>query len=134
MAMTLTEKICARAAGKDRVRAGDMIDAEVDKLYIKDLRFSKAEDPKGLYGVFKEILKEMGISKAWDPDKIIINFDEQPARSTRRAEGQERARQFAQEHGATLYEGYQGGIGHNVMVEKGHVRPGEFIVGADSHS
>ena len=27
-----------------------------------------------------------------------------------------------------------GGIGHNVMVEKGHVRPGEFIVGADSHS
>ena len=134
MAMTITEKICARAAGKDRVRAGDMIDAEVDKLYIKDLRFSKAEDPKGLYGVFKEILKEMGVSKAWDPEKIIINFDEQPARSTRRAEGQERAKQFSQEHGATLYEGYQGGIGHNVMVEKGHVRPGEFIVGADSHS
>jgi 3-isopropylmalate/(R)-2-methylmalate dehydratase large subunit len=134
MAMTITEKICARAAGKDRVRAGDMIDAEVDKLYIKDLRFSKAEDPKGLYGVFKEILREMGVSKAWDPNKIVINFDEQPARSTRRAEGQEKAKQFSQEHGATLYEGYQGGIGHNVMVEKGHVMPGEFIVGADSHS
>ena len=134
MGMTITEKICARAAGKDRVRPGDMIDAEIDKLYIKDLRFSKAEDPTGLYGVFKEILKDIGITKAWDPEKIIINFDEQPARSTRRLEGQERAKQFSQEYGATIYQGYDGGIGHNVMVEKGHVRPGEFIVGADSHS
>jgi len=132
--MTLTEKICGRAAGKDRVRPGDMITAEIDKLYIKDLRFAKAEDPKGLYGVFKEVLKEMGVTKAWDPDRIIINFDEQPARSTRRAEGQEVAKIFRAEHGATIYEGYEGGIGHNVMVEHGHVRPGEFIVGADSHS
>jgi len=134
MGMTITEKICARAAGKDQVGAGDMITADIDKLYIKDLRFSKAEDPKGLHGVFKEILNEMGITKAWDPEKVIINFDEQPARSTRRAEGQERAKQFSAEYGATIYEGYEGGIGHNVMVEKGHVRPGEFIVGADSHS
>ncbi|HEU4339963.1 MAG TPA: aconitase/3-isopropylmalate dehydratase large subunit family protein [Candidatus Binatia bacterium] len=134
MGMTITEKICARASAKDRVCPGDMIEAEIDKLYIKDLRFSKAEDPKGLYGLFKEILKEMGIHKAWAPDKVIINFDEQPARSTRRAEGQESAKQFSREHGAIVYEGYEGGIGHNVMVEKGHVRPGEFIVGADSHS
>jgi 3-isopropylmalate/(R)-2-methylmalate dehydratase large subunit len=134
MGMTITEKICARAAGKDRVGPGDMIDAEIDKLYIKDLRFSKAEDPKGLFGIFKEILKEMGIHKAWDPDKVIINFDEQPARSMRRLEGQESAKQFTQEHGGTIYQGYEGGIGHNVMVEKGYVRPGEFIVGADSHS
>jgi 3-isopropylmalate/(R)-2-methylmalate dehydratase large subunit len=134
MGMTITEKICARAAGKDRVRPGDMIDAEIDKLYIKDLRFSKAEDPKGLYGLFKEILKEMGIHKAWDPGKVIINFDEQPARSMRRLEGQESAKQFSMDHGATIYQGYDDGIGHNVMVEKGHVRPGEFIVGADSHS
>jgi 3-isopropylmalate/(R)-2-methylmalate dehydratase large subunit len=134
MGMTITEKICARAAGKDRVRPGDMIDAEIDRLYIKDLRFSKAEDPKGLYGLFKEILKEMGIHKAWDPEKVIINFDEQPARSMRRLEGQESAKEFSRDHGATIYQGYEGGIGHNVMVEKGHVRPGEFIVGADSHS
>src|SRR5512145_2531698 len=98
MGITITEKICARAAGKDRVRPGDMIDAHVDKLYIKDLRFSKAEDPQGLYGVFKEVLKGMGIAKAWDPEKVIINFDEQPARSTRRAEGQARAKQFSEEH------------------------------------
>jgi 3-isopropylmalate/(R)-2-methylmalate dehydratase large subunit len=134
MGMTITEKICARAAARDRVAPGDMIDAEIDRLYIKDLRFSKAEDPQGLYGVFKEILKGMGITKAWDPDRVIINFDEQPARSTRRAEGQARASDFSAEYGATIYQGYDGGIGHNVMVEKGHVRPGEFIVGADSHS
>jgi 3-isopropylmalate/(R)-2-methylmalate dehydratase large subunit len=132
--MTLTEKICARAAGKKDVRPGDMIDAEVDKLYIKDLRFTKGEDPKGLYGVFKDLLNRIGVAKAWDPDKVIINFDEQPARTTKRAEGQATARRFRDEHGATIYEGEMGGIGHNVMVERGHVKPGEFIVGADSHS
>ena len=52
----------------------------------------------------------------------------------RRLEGQESAKQFSLEHGGRIYQGYDGGIGHNVMVEKGHVRPGEFIVGADSHS
>ncbi|HXG50007.1 MAG TPA: aconitase/3-isopropylmalate dehydratase large subunit family protein [candidate division Zixibacteria bacterium] len=132
--MTITEKICARAAGKERVGPGDMIEAEVDKLYIKDLRFSKAEDPQGLYGVFKEVLAAMGVRRAWDPGKVVVNLDEQPARSTARLEGQRRAREFSREHGATLYEGYEGGIGHNVMVEKGHVAPGEFIVGADSHT
>ncbi|MBI1993568.1 MAG: 3-isopropylmalate dehydratase large subunit, partial [Deltaproteobacteria bacterium] len=134
MGMTLSEKICARAAGLSKIGPGDMITAEVDKLYIKDLRFAKGEDPRGLYGVFKELLNAMGIHKAWDPAKVIINFDEQPARTKKRAEGQLTARKFQEEHGATIYQGEMGGIGHNVMVERGHVRPGEFIVGADSHS
>lgn len=134
MGMTLSEKICARAAGLNKIGPGDMITAEVDKLYIKDLRFAKGEDPRGLYGVFKELLNDMGIHKAWDPGKVIINFDEQPARSKKRAEGQLTAKKFQEEHGATIYQGEMGGIGHNVMVEQGHVMPGEFIVGADSHS
>ncbi|MFQ5682965.1 MAG: aconitase/3-isopropylmalate dehydratase large subunit family protein [Candidatus Binatia bacterium] len=134
MGMTITEKICARSAGKTEVRPGDMINAQVDKLYIKDLRFAKAEDPKGLYGVFKELLNDIGVHKAWDPEKVIINFDEQPARSKARAEGQLTAKTFKEEQGATVYNGNLGGIGHNVMVERGHVKPGEFIVGADSHS
>ncbi len=132
--MTITEKIFARAAGRDRVRPGDMINAEVDKLYIKDLRFAKTEDPRGLYGVFKELLNSVGAHKVWDRERVIINFDEQPARTQKRAEGQAMAKRFREEHGATIYEGETAGIGHNVMVERGHVKPGEFIVGADSHT
>ena len=64
----------------------------------------------------------------------MVNLDEQPPRNERRAEGQERARDFAREQRAILYEGQEGGIGHNVMVEHGHVKPGEFIVGGDSHT
>ncbi len=132
--MTITEKICARAAGKKKVLPGDMITARVDKLYIKDLRFARSEDPQGLYGVFKDLLNSIGVRKAWDPEKVIINFDEQPARNLKRAEGQADAKKFKKEYGATIYEGESGGIGHNMMVEKGHVKPGEFIVGADSHT
>ena len=134
MGMTITEKIIARAANKNMVAAGDIVVANVDKLYIKDLRFSKKEDAKGLYGVLLEVLKSMGKQQVWNGRNIVVNLDEQPPRNERRAEGQERARDFAREQRAVLYEGQEGGIGHNVMVEHGHVKPGEFIVGGDSHT
>ncbi|MEK7341160.1 MAG: aconitase family protein, partial [Candidatus Binatota bacterium] len=132
--MTVTEKIIARATGKGQVKVGDFVQANVDKLYIKDLRFSKKEDARGLYGVLLEVLQSMGTDRVWDAKKIVTNLDEQPARTDRRAEGQEMARKFTREQGSILYEGEEGGIGHNVMVERGHVKPGEFIVGADSHT
>src|SRR5213594_623174 len=134
MGMTLTEKIIARAANRDSVRAGDIVVANVDKLYIKDLRFSKKEDAKGLYGVLLEVLQSMGKQQVWNGGSVVVNLDEQPPRNERRAEGQERARDFTREQRAILYEGQEGGIGHNVMVEHGHVKPGEFIVGGDSHT
>jgi 3-isopropylmalate/(R)-2-methylmalate dehydratase large subunit len=134
MGMTLTEKIIARAANRNSVSAGDIVVANVDKLYIKDLRFSKKEDAKGLYGVLLEILQSVGKQRVWNGRNVVVNLDEQPPRNDRRAEGQERARDFAREQRAILYEGQEGGIGHNVMVEHGHVKPGEFIVGADSHT
>ena len=134
MGMTITEKIIAHAAGKERVKVGDFVQANVDKLYIKDLRFSKKEDARGLYGVLLELLRNMGADRVWHPKKSVTNLDEQPARTDRRAEGQEMARKFAREQGSILYEGENGGIGHNVMVEHGHVKPGEFIVGGDSHT
>lgn len=134
MSMTLTEKIIARAANRRRVAAGDIVVANADKLYIKDLRFSKKEDAKGLYGVLLEVLESMGKKNVWDGGKIVVNLDEQPPRNEKRAEGQERARDFAREQRAVLYGGNDGGIGHNVFVEHGHVTPSEFIVGGDSHT
>jgi 3-isopropylmalate/(R)-2-methylmalate dehydratase large subunit len=134
MPMTLTEKIIARAANRSSVAAGDIVVANADKLYIKDLRFSKKEDAKGLYGVLLEVLDSMGKKNVWDGGKIVVNLDEQPPRNEKRAEGQERARDFAREQHAVLYGGNDGGIGHNVFVEHGHVTPGEFIVGGDSHT
>jgi 3-isopropylmalate/(R)-2-methylmalate dehydratase large subunit len=134
MGMTLTEKIIARAANRKSVSPGDIVVANVDKLYIKDLRFSKKEDAKGLYGVLLEVLQSIGKQRVWNGRNVVVNLDEQPPRNDRRAEGQERAHDFAREQRAILYEGQEGGIGHNVMVEHGHVKPGEFIVGADSHT
>ncbi len=134
MPMTLTEKIISRTADRSSVSAGDIVVANADKLYIKDLRFSKKEDAKGLYGVLLEVLESMGKKNVWDGGKIVVNLDEQPPRTEKRAEGQERARDFAREQRAVLYGDDDGGIGHNVFVEHGHVTPGEFIVGGDSHT
>jgi homoaconitase/3-isopropylmalate dehydratase large subunit len=86
MGMTITEKIIARAANRDKVGAGDIVVANVDKLYIKDLRFSKKEDAKGLYGVLLEVLKSMGKQNVWSGKDIVVNLDEQPPRTERRSE------------------------------------------------
>src|ERR1041385_6246369 len=98
MPITLTEKIIARAANRSSVAAGDIVVANADKLYIKDLRFSKKEDAKGLYGVLLEVLDSMGKKNVWDGGKIVVNLDEQPPRNEKRAEGQEQTAEIGRAH------------------------------------
>jgi 3-isopropylmalate/(R)-2-methylmalate dehydratase large subunit len=61
-------------------------------------------------------------------------FDHQvPADSIIAAENQKMLREFAKEQGILNYDVYEG-ICHQIMVEKGHVLPGELVVGGDSHT
>lgn len=61
-------------------------------------------------------------------------FDHQaPADSVISAENQKMLREFAEEQGILNYD-IKEGIAHQLMVEKGHVMPGEIVVGADSHT
>ncbi|MEM3640383.1 MAG: 3-isopropylmalate dehydratase large subunit, partial [Candidatus Bathyarchaeia archaeon] len=68
--------------------------------------------------------------------RIVMVLDHQvPADSTKSAELHKIVRKFAKEQNIPFfYDVGSGGVCHQVMVEKGHVRPGELIVGADSHT
>ena len=124
--MNIIEKILAKASGKDYVSPGEIVEANVDVAMAHDLT--------GPLTV--ESFRKIGAEKVWDNQRIVIVFDHLvPASSERSAELHSIMRKFVNEQKIeNFYDVGRGGICHEVMPEKGHVRPGELIVGADSHT
>ena len=132
MGATVVEKILARAAGKVAVRAGDVVEPRVD------LAMSH-ENAALVINQFHEIHEGTAIpAKPWDPSRIAIVFDHRvPAESAKTATNQKRVRLFVAEHGIGKFHdirGDTGGICHQILPEKGYVRPGMVVVGTDSHT
>lgn len=125
--MTVSEKIFSKASGKP-VKAGDFVLADIDLAMTHDIT-----GPLAIQG-FYEIMNKQAEQKVWDPEKIVIVFDHQvPADSLHAAENHIMLRKFAKEQGILNYDVYEG-VCHQVLPEKGHVRPGNLIVGSDSHT
>jgi 3-isopropylmalate/(R)-2-methylmalate dehydratase large subunit len=123
--MNITEKILAKASGNKVVHPGEIIDASVDMVMIHDLTGPLAVEAFG----------KIGAQKVWNSKKVVVILDHQvPAESVKAAELHKTMRQFAKDQNVTFYEVGRGGICHQVMPEKGHVTPGNVIVGADSHT
>lgn len=122
--MNITEKILAKASGKNEVHPGEIIEANVDLAMSHDgtspptiKTFSKIAD------------------KVWDPEKIVIVFDHNiPANNIGSAEFQKVAKKFAKEQGIKNIYAHGEGICHQVLPEKGYIKPGTVVVGADSHT
>lgn len=125
--MTVSEKIFSKASGSP-VKAGDFVLANIDLAMTHDITGPLAV--KGFY----EIMKDREEKKVWDPTKIVIVFDHQvPADSINATANHIMLREFAEEQGILNYDVYEG-VCHQVLPEKGHVLPGNLIVGSDSHT
>jgi 3-isopropylmalate/(R)-2-methylmalate dehydratase large subunit len=124
--VNIAEKILAAASGRDFVKPGDIVEAKVDMAMVNEIT-----GPLAI-----QAFKDIGAPKVWDREKIVMVLDHQvPADSVKSAQLHRIMRDFAKEQEIPfLYDIGFGGICHQVMVEKGHVRPGELIVGADSHT
>jgi 3-isopropylmalate/(R)-2-methylmalate dehydratase large subunit len=80
-------------------------------------------------------LMSAGVTEVWDPDKVVVLFDHYiPAPTERLAAAHMMIRTIMQSAGITHYYGEREGICHQVMMEKGHARPGTLVVGTDSHT
>ncbi|MBZ2164992.1 homoaconitase large subunit [Methanobacterium spitsbergense] len=125
MAMTMAEKILAKASGNKESQAGEIIMANIDVAMTHDLT--------GPLSV--ESFEKIGVDKVWDPDKIVIVFDHQvPADSIDAANNHMIMRKFVEEQGIKNFYDVREGVCHQVLPEKGHVVPGEVVVGTDSHT
>lgn len=145
--MTMTEKILARHASKSQVEAGENIWADVDVLMTHDVC------GPGTIGIFKQQFGDK--ARVWDPDRLaiipdhyIFTADEKCHRNI------QILRDFVREQGIRYYydpdfvhnepgmpnpyndpvgTSYKG-VCHKALPEEGHVRPGEILLGTDSHT
>ena len=123
--MTMSEKILAKASAKKRVEAGEIVMANINVAMTHDLT--------GPLSV--ESFKKIGIKKVWDPEKIIVIFDHQvPADSLEAAQNHIIMREFVEKQGINNFYDVGEGVCHQVLPEKGHILPGEVVVGTDSHT
>ena len=126
MGMTITEKILARAVGKEKVVPGELVDAKIDIVMCHDVTTPPAIS----------MLVERGIDKVFDRAKIIVTPDHfQPAKDIKSAELHKRLDYWAKRHKIKYYYKLgRAGVCHALLPEQGHIRPGEVIVGPDSHT
>ena len=126
MGMTMTQKILARAAGLDRVEAGQLIEGKLDLVLGNDITTPVAVTQ----------FDKAGLSSVFDRDKIAIVLDHStPCKDIKSAQLCAVCRDFARTHAIThFYDVGQMGIEHALLPEKGLAAPGEVIIGADSHT
>jgi len=121
---TLTEKIIARAASAERVTPGEIVTCAVDLAMMHD-----SGGPRRV----KPILEQLN-AKVWDPDKVVVVTDHYvPAVDAESAAILDLARKWTVQNGIDNFYDMQG-ICHVVVSERGHLLPGMFVVGGDSHS
>ncbi len=145
--MTMTEKIIAKHAGRAQVRPGENVWVDVDVLMTHDVC------GPGTIGIFHE--KFGRAAKVWDkkrvviiPDHYIFTADEKCHRNV------QILRDFVREQALEYYydpefvknepgmpnpyidptQTHYRGVCHKVLPEEGHVRPGEILLGTDSHT
>ncbi|HEY8506032.1 MAG TPA: 3-isopropylmalate dehydratase large subunit [Gemmataceae bacterium] len=129
--MTLTEHILARHAGREAVAPGENIWVEADVLMTHDVC------GPGTIGVFKQHFGQD--AKVWDRDKVVIIPDHYIFTADPMANRNvEVLRRFVAEQGLRYFYDvgtprYKG-VCHIALPEEGHTRPGEVLLGTDSHT
>ena len=130
--MTLTEKILARHAGKPAVDPDENVWVNIDVLMTHDVC------GPGTIGIFKQHFGGEQ-AKVWDREKVVIIPDHYIFTSDPMANRNVKVlRQFAAEQQLPYFydvgtEQYKG-VCHIALPEEGHTRPGEVLLGTDSHT
>ena len=132
--MNITEKILARASGKDRLEPGDVVFANVDKVMLHDV------SGPGVIKTFEKLEKDgvLKVDKLFDPSMVWVAEDHfVPSADKISAENISKLSKFTSKFGIKKHFKYglgQYGICHTLSHEEGLVSPGELYIGGDSHT
>ncbi|HEY4705525.1 MAG TPA: 3-isopropylmalate dehydratase large subunit [Thermoplasmata archaeon] len=119
---TLVERILSEKSGRD-VRAGDIVIAKVDLAYVQD----------GTGPLTFRQMEAMGLAKAANPSRTVVFIDHaSPPPRKELATDHVYLRDFGGKLGAVISD-IGGGVCHQVAFEW-YVRPGDVVIGADSHT
>ena len=132
--MNITEKILARASGKDKLEPGDVVFANVDKVMLHDV------SGPGVIKTFEKLEKDgvVKVDKLFDPSMVWVAEDHfVPSAEKISAENISKLSKFTSKFGIKKHFKYglgQYGICHTLSHEEGLVSPGELYIGGDSHT
>ncbi len=126
MAMTMTQKILAAHAGRESVRAGEIIMANLDLVLGNDITTPVAINE----------FEKAGCSCVYDKEKVTFVMDHfTPNKDIKAAEQCKQVREFAGKHGVVnFFDVGDMGVEHALLPEKGLVVSGDLVIGADSHT
>ena len=123
MGETIIEKIIRHNTGKS-VKPGDIVTVNVDRVMIHDI----------FIPFVAEKFEEMGFSKLYDPEKVILIYDHLvPASQLDDTRHFRIGDAFAAKYGMPHVH-RSDGICHQLMTEAGYVKPGDIVFGTDSHT
>ncbi len=121
--MTIAEKILAAKSGRTSVTPGEIVEAYPDLVMSHTATWRSVS-----------VMKKIGATKLYDPNRLAVVLDHiAPAKTEKYAADQQTSRNFARDNGVTKFYDVDSGIAHLVLMEAGHVVPGDLIVGTDSH-
>ncbi|MCP4352403.1 MAG: 3-isopropylmalate dehydratase large subunit [Desulfobacterales bacterium] len=124
MKHTIFEKIILSHSSEKEVKPGDIVEVSIDKVMIHDF-FTP-------FCVNK--FNEMGFKKVYDPERIVfINDHLVPATFPDDYRHHKITEEFAREHNIKNIHRHDG-VCHQLMHEQGYVKPGEIVLGTDSHT
>lgn len=126
MGMTMTQKILAAHAGLESVKAGQLIEANLDLVLGNDITTPVAVNE----------FKKFGIDNVFSKSKIAIVPDHfTPNKDIKAAEQVKYIREFSKKQEIeNFFEVGEMGIEHCLVPEKGLAVAGDVVIGADSHT
>jgi 3-isopropylmalate/(R)-2-methylmalate dehydratase large subunit len=121
--MTIAQKILAAKSGRSSVLPGEIVEAYPDLVMSHTATWRSVN-----------VMQRIGATKLYDPERLAIVLDHiSPAKTEKYAADQQISRNFARQYGIRKFYDVDAGIAHLVLMEAGHVAPGDLIVGTDSH-
>lgn len=123
MGFTIAEKILAAKSGKTSVHPGEIVEAYPDLVMSHTATWRSVS-----------VMNKVGAAKLYDPARLAVVLDHiAPAKSEKNAADHQACRTFVRKYGVQKFYDVDAGIAHLVLMEHGHVAPGDLIVGTDSH-
>ena len=123
MGLTIAEKILAAKSGKTSVHPGEIVEAYPDLVMSHTATWRSVS-----------VMNKVGATKLYDPARLAVVLDHiAPAKSEKNAADHQACRTFVRKYGVQKFYDVDAGIAHLVLMEHGHVAPGDLIVGTDSH-
>ena len=130
MGLTMAEKLFSthNVAGNE-VRGGDILEARIDGAMV---HYHAAEP---MHEMAAQAGFPDGMPRVWDPERVYVLLDHhQPTLSQKQADENALIRKEVERLGIQCFHDSEPGIAHQMMADYGLMRPGELVVGNDSHT